>query len=138
MFGDEELGNIKTETKHFKERFISKPFKGIVESSFYSPEYDITLYKMETDQLASLTKPVITCNLADDGSFKIDSEYLGEKLDSFVDYLKFNPDKITAHLDDFTVVALYKQEEKVYGSLFERTREEDQKDDYDINSPLIS
>lgn len=122
----------------YKERFISKPLKATVAASIYDPADDIVLYNMETDQKSSLTKPKINCTLADDGTLQLDQTVIGEKLDNFVTYLKFDPSNLTAHLREFTLATLYRQGDKVYGSIFEKAKTEDPFDDSEGNYPLIS
>jgi hypothetical protein len=46
---------------------------------------------------------------------------LGQKYDSYIRYFKFNPRRITAHLNDFYVFAIFKQNDLFYYSMFEHT-----------------
>lgn len=133
---DSNVGNIKDES--LVERFVAAQIKGKVSTSIYSPEYDISADIVETDQEAALVKPKIECTLTDDGQFSSDVVELGQKYDSFIRYFKFNPRRITAHLNDFYVFAIFKQNDLFYYSLFERTKADDPLDDYSASHPIIA
>lgn len=126
--GDAYPGNIKQESPFYVERFVAKSFKGNVSPTGYRPEYDITLFDIETDQKASLTKPSINCTLADNGVLTLSSNSLGEKLDNFVTYFAFNPGDITSHLNLFTLFMTFKQGSRFCCSLFEKTNKDDDRD----------
>ena len=136
--GDDLVGNIKTETAEFLERFVAKPIKGKVRATFYDPMFDITGTITETDQEAALVKPKILCTLTDNGTFTTDTKDLGQQHDSFIRYFKFNPNRISAHLNDFYVFAIFKQGDKFHYSLFERTSPDDPLDDYSASHPIIA
>lgn len=123
-----EQGNIKISSPYFIERFVCKPFKGQVFPTGYRPEYDITLFEMETDQLSALTKPSILCSLTDSGILTLEKNTIGEKLDNFVTYFKFNPETITGHLNDFTLIMTFKNNNQFCCSLVERTSPTDEGD----------
>jgi hypothetical protein len=124
-------GNIKDETAGHIERFITQSFKGVVNPTNFRPEEELTVYTMETDQLASLTKPGIECTLSDRGVLTLSDSVIGEKLDNYVSYLKFNPGNVTAHLNDFNLVAVFRQGTRVCGAFFETTNPDDP---YDIRT----
>lgn len=130
-------GNIKNEGADFIERFVTAPIKGRVTSSFYRPEYEVKGEVIETDQEAALVKPTILCSLSDDGQFIVDTKELGQKHDNFIRYFKFNPHRITAHLNDFYIFAIFKQGEQFHSSLFEKTFADDPYDDYSSSYPII-
>ena len=133
---DENLGIKKDEC--FLERFVAAPFKGKVAKNFYNPNRDINATIEESDQKASLVKPAILGTLADDGTFLVDNTEIGQQHDNFIKYIKFNPRNITAHLNDFFVFAIFKQEDKFYYSLFEQTVADDPLDDYSASYPIIT
>lgn len=136
--GDDNLiGNIKNEGKEFIERFVTSPIQGTVSTSLYDPKYEIVGEVIETDQEAALIKPTILCSLSDDGQLIVDEKELGQKYDNFIRYFKFNPHRITAHLNDFNIFAIFKQGEKFYSSLFEITSPDDPYDDYTSSHPII-
>ena len=135
---DTTVGNIKQDDYANVERFVAAGIKGKVNASIYSPEYDIVEETTETDQEAALVKPKIECTLTDDGKFSSDVTELGQKYDSFIRYFKFNPRRITAHLNDFYVFAIFKQNDLFYSSLFEVTNADDPLDDYSASHPIIA
>jgi hypothetical protein len=135
---DDMVGNIKIETEDFLERFVAKPIRGRVAATFYDPMFDISDTVIETDQEAALVKPKILCTLTDNGTFEPDTKELGQKHDSFIRYFKFNPRRISAHLNDFYVFAIFKQGDKFHYSMFERTSPDDPLDDYSASHPIIS
>jgi hypothetical protein len=63
---------------------------------------------------------------------------LGQKYDSYIRYFKFNPRRITAHLNDFYVFAIFKQNDLFYYSLFEHTNPKDPLDDYSASHPIVA
>jgi hypothetical protein len=131
-------GNIKDNSPERIERFVAAPIKGKVYESIYRPEYTISAEIEETDQEAALVKPKILCTLSDDGVFLADDLELGQKHDNFIRYLKFNPNRISAHLNDFYVFALFKKDDLFYSSLFEVTKADDPLDDYSASYPIIA
>ena len=135
---DDFVGNIKEDTPDKIERFVTAEIKGKVYPSIYNPDYDIIAEVVETDQSSALIKPKIECTLSDDGDFVIDETELGQKHDSFIRYLKFNPNRITAHLNDFNLFAIFKHDDLFYYSLFERTSADDPLDDYSASHPVIA
>ena len=135
---DDLVGNIKIETAEFLERFVAKPIKGRVHTTFYDPMFDISETIAETDQEAALVKPKILCTLTDNGTFAPDTKELGQQHDSFIRYFKFNPSRISAHLNDFYVFAIFKQNDKFHYSMFERTSPDDPFDDYSASHPIIA
>lgn len=135
---DDLVGNIKTETAEFLERFVAKPIKGRVYPTFYHPTFDISDTVTETDQEAALVKPKILCTLTDTGAFAPDTKELGQQHDSFIRYFKFNPRRISAHLNDFYVFAIFKQDDKFHHTMFERTLPDDPFDDYSDSHPIIA
>lgn len=138
-FQDSEfMGNIKDESAEKIERFVSAELKGRVYPSIYNPKYDISVEVTETDQEAALIKPKIECTLSDEGDFLTDEIELGQKHDNFIRYFKFNPRRITAHLNDFYVFAIFKKDDLFYYSLFERTNADDPLDDYSASHPIIA
>lgn len=132
------MSNIKIDAPEYIERFVAAEFKGRVNPSIYRPEYDITADIVETDQEAALVKPKIECTLTDDGYFTSDVVELGQQYDNFIRYFKFNPRRITAHLNDFYVFAIFKKDDLFYYSLFERTNPDDPLDDYSVSHPIIA
>ena len=52
--------------------------------------------------------------------------------------MKFNPNRITAHLNDFNLFAIFKHDNLFYYSLFERTSADDPLDDYSASHPVIA
>lgn len=135
---DDFLGNIKETNPEKIERFVTAEIRGVVHPSIYSPEYNIVAEVTETDQEAALVKPKIECTLSDDGKFLADEVELGQKHDNFIRYFKFNPQRITAHLNDFNVFAIFKKGDSFYYSLFERTKADDPLDDYSDSHPIIA
>ena len=131
-------GNIFDEAPGFIERFVAAEVKGKVTPSIYDPLYTIEADVVETDQKASLIKTQIECTLTDDGQFTTDVVELGQKYDNFIRYFKFNPRRITAHLNDFYVFAIFKQNDLFYSSLFEVTDPDDPLDDYSASHPIIA
>ena len=135
---DEAPGNIDNGLPEFVERFVAAEIKGKVTPSIYNPAYEIEADIVKTDQKASLIKTQIECTLTDDGQFTSDVIELGQKYDNFIRYFKFNPRRITAHLNDFYVFAIFKQNDLFYYSLFERTDADDPLDDYSASHPIIA
>lgn len=135
--GDDFVGNIKEETRDKIERFVSMPFTGVVHPTFYDPTLDFEVEQMETDQKAALVKPSILCALTDNGEFYTEVNELGQQQDNFIRYLKFNPNKITAHLNDFYIFAIFKQDDEFHATMFEKTNPEDPLDDYSVMHPMI-
>ena len=136
---DEHLGNIKEDTAVCVERFVAAELKGKVHSTFYDPTQDIIVDdETVTDQLDSLIKPTILCTLADNGEFSADTKELGQKFDNYIRYFKFNPRRITAHLNDFRTFAIFQQGDQFFYSQFERTNEQDPLDDYTESHPIIA
>lgn len=121
------------------ERFVSAEVKGKVYPTFYDPSYDLEFQEeFNTNQLSSLIKPTILCTLADNGEFSADTKELGQKFDNFIRYFKFNPRRITAHLNDFYTFAIFQQGDQFYYSQFEETDPDDPKDDYSESHPIIA
>lgn len=114
---DEAVNNVSQRV----ERFVTAEIKGKVLPSIYHPDDLIEVNFEETDQKAALTKPRIECTLTDNGQFTSDVKELGQKYDSFIRYFKFNPHRITAHLNDFYVFAIFKKDDLFYHSMFEQT-----------------
>lgn len=134
---DDFQGNI-VDTPDSIERFVARPIYGTVQSTFYNPSLDITATLEETDQLAALIKPQIQCTLTDIGLFASDERELGQQYDNFIRYLKFNPNRITAHLNGFYLFALFKKGDLFYSSLFEKTHSDDPFDDHSQSHPVIA
>lgn len=135
---DDFLGNIKDERPEMIERFVTKPIRGKVQPSLFDPLMEIEATPVETDQEAALVKPQILCTLTDTGLFSTDEKELGQQYDNFIRYFKFNPRRITAHLNDFFVLLLFKKDDLFYYSLFERTVADDPLDDYSVSHPIIA
>ena len=135
--GDDFPGNIE-DTPDTIERFVARPIYGTVQSTFYDPSSDITATLEETNQLAALIKPQIQCTLTDIGLFASDEKELGQQYDNFIRYLKFNPNRITAHLNGFYLFALFKKGDLFYSSLFEKTHSGDSFDDHSQSHPVIA
>ena len=133
-----EISNIKIDEPEYIERFVTAEIRGKVYSSVYDPALDITAEITETDQTAALVKTKIECTLTDDGIFTSDSVELGQQYDNFIRYFKFNPRRITAHLNDFHMFAIFKQNDLFYYSLFETTKADDPLDDYSASYPVIA
>lgn len=131
---DEDVNNVNKQV----ERFVAAEIKGKVSPSIYNPDETIEVNFEETDQKAALTKPRIECTLTDDGHFTSDVTELGQKYDSYIRYFKFNPRRITAHLNDFYVFAIFKQNDLFYYSMFEHTWADDPLDDYSASHPIIA
>lgn len=147
--GDEEEGNLPDDYNPFDaqeddtnyETFVSYSWQGSVKETYFTPdllegidEIQIT----DTSQTKALIKPAIDCRLADDGYFsltKTGDTSLGMYNDNFVRYLRFNPGQITAHLNEFYVFAIYKQNNLRVTVPFEQT-ESGAFDD--VTQPLIS
>lgn len=135
--GDEEEGNLPDDFSpfdddiesvlHSRETFISYSWTGIVSETYFTPDiFDgITGVQVtDTSQLKALIKPAIDCRLADDGYFTLEpgmDTTLGVYNDNFIRYLRFNPGKITAHLNEFYVFALFKQNDIIVPTAFEQT-----------------
>lgn len=138
---DEEEGNVPDIDLDTRETFISYSWKGKVTASFFTPDLldGIEVINVDTHQLSALIKPAIDCSLADDGFFMLNpnvSNNIGMYNDNFIRYFRFNPGQLTAHLQEFNLYLIFKQNEKIYLSFFEKTSEWDEKDD--TTCPLIS
>lgn len=121
------------------ERFVAAEVKGKVYPTFFDPTRDLELNDdADTKQLTSLIKPSILCTLADNGEFSADTKELGQKFDNFIRYFKFNPRRITAHLNDFYTFAIFQQGDQFYYSQFETTDPDDPADDYSESHPIIA
>lgn len=121
------------------ERFVAAEVRGKVYPTFFDPARDLVIDEnMDTFQLTSLTKPSILCTLADNGEFSADTKELGQKFDNFIRYFKFNPRRITAHLNDFYTFAVFQQGDQFYYSQFEETEADDPRDDYSESHPIIA
>ena len=134
---DEDEGNLPDDYSpfdndpdsvlHSRETFISQAWLGTVSSTYFKPDIFDGIDGVEltdTSQLRALIKPAIDCRLADDGSFTLEASMdnsLGVYHDNFIRYLRFNPGKITAHLNEFYVFALFKQNDKIVPAAFEQT-----------------
>lgn len=130
-------GNVKDE----EEIFVAAPWIGIVEKSIiYRPDLDIQVYQRETDQLKALTKPAIEGTLTDEGGLKFNTNILGRRGDRFITYIKFNPQLITQHLKEFTLIAAFKSATNtdIYYSLFEQVKADDVFDDVTESYPIIA
>lgn len=124
---------------HSKETFITYSWVGTVEETFFNPEIFDGIEGVQvtdTSQLKALVKPPIDCSLADDGFFSIQNidNSLGVYNDNFIRYLRFNPGKITAHLAEFYIFALFKQNDQLIPAAFEQTTGAFD----DISQPLIA
>ena len=135
---DDFVGNIKEDTPEKIERFVTQPIKGKVIEGLFDPSMEIEAEATETDQEAALVKPKILCTLTDIGVFSADEKELGQQFDNCIRYFKFNPRRITAHLNDFVVMLLFKKDDLFYYSLFERTVADDPLDDYSASHPIIA
>lgn len=131
---DEEVSNVDTRV----ERFVAAEIKGKVSPSIYHPDETIEINFEETNQKEALVKPKIECTLTDDGHFSSDVIELGQKYDNYIRYFKFNPRRITAHLNDFYVFAIFRQGDLFYSSMFEHTWPDDPLDDYSASHPIIA
>ena len=92
----------------------------------------------DTNQTKALIKPAIDCMLADDGYFALESgvsNNMGVYNDNYVRYLRFMPGRITTHLTEFYVFAIFKQNDIIVPVVFEQT--ESEKYD-DTTKPLIA
>lgn len=131
---DDEQGNIPDDYSPFEqssdnncETFISHSWFGTVSKTYFTPSLlegieDITI--TDTSQTKALIKPAIDCRLADDGYFALEAgmnSSLGVYNDNFIRYLRFNPGNITAHLNEFYVFAIFKQNENIFPVAFEQT-----------------
>ena len=136
---DENPGNIAEDTLVCIERFVAAEVKGTVRPTFYDPSMDIEVNdEADSNQLKSLIKPTILCTLTDNGEFSTDTNELGQKFDNFIRYFKFNPRRITAHLNDFYTFAIFKQGDQFFSSQFEQTDADDPNDDYSESHPIIA
>lgn len=138
---DEEIGNIPDTEMDMRETFISYSWKGKIKESFFYPDLldGVETIEIDTNQLNALIKPAIDCSLADDGFFALQpgvSNSLGLYNDNFIRYLRFNPGQLTAHLQEFNLYALFKQNDNIHISMFEKTNMFDPKDD--TTQPLIA
>ena len=115
-------GNVPDEGGHI-ERFVAKPIQGQVFPTFFNPKETLTVLNLQTQQKAALAKGAILATLTDDGTFILDDRELGQQFDSFTRYIKFYPERISKHLDMFTICAVFKQNETIACSLFETTQE---------------
>jgi hypothetical protein len=145
---DEEEGNLPDDYNPFEvkeedtnyETFVSYSWKGIVSETYFTPdllEGIESIQITDTSQTKALIKPAVDCRLADDGYFSLTSAdtSLGMYNDNFIRYLRFNPGQITAHLNEFYVFAVYKQNDLRVTVPFEQT-ESGAFDD--TTQPLIS
>ena len=129
-------GNVPDEGGHI-ERFVAKPIQGQVFPTFFDPKETLTVLELQTQQKAALAKGAILATLTDDGTFVLDDRELGQQFDSFTRYIKFYPERISKHLDMFTICAVFKQNDAIACSLFETTQE-NELDDWDAEQPLIA
>lgn len=145
---DDEQGNIPDDYSPFEqssdnnyETFISHSWFGTVSETYFTPNLlegieGVTI--TDTSQTKALIKPAIDCRLADDGYFALEpgmDSSLGVYNDNFIRYLRFNPGNITAHLNEFYVFAVFKQNENIFPVAFEQT-ETGAYDD--VTQPLIA
>jgi hypothetical protein len=138
---DEVVGNVPDLEVDMRETFISYSWKGKIKESFFYPDLldGVEAIEIDTNQLNALIKPAIDCSLADDGFFALQpgvSNSLGLYNDNFIRYLRFNPGQLTAHLQEFNLYALFKQNDNIHISIFEKTSVFDPKDD--TTQPLIA
>ena len=148
---DEEQGNVPDDYSPFddvsintyenvRETFISRSWYGTVTESYFTPNL-INLTNLpiaDTNQTKALIKPAIDCMLADDGYFALESgvsNNMGVYNDNYVRYLRFMPGRITTHLTEFYVFAIFKQNDIIVPVVFEQT--ESEKYD-DTTKPLIA
>lgn len=147
---DDDEGNLPDDYSPFddndsanensRETFISKSWLGSVQESYFTPSL-ISLDNLpltDTSQTKALIKPAIDCILSDDGFFTLESgvsNNMGVYNDNYVRYLRFLPGKITAHLTEFYVFGVFKQNETIIPVAFEQT--EANKFD-DVMKPLIA
>jgi hypothetical protein len=113
---------------------------GTVRETYFTPDLLEGIEGIEvtdTSQTRALIKPAIDCRLADDGFFSLETPdtSLGMYNDNYIRYLRFNPGNITAHLNEFYVFAIYKQNNTIVTVSFEQT-ETGAYDD--TTQPLIS
>lgn len=145
---DEDEGNlpddyspfIRVDNENVYETFISYSWLGTVRETYFTPDLLEGIESIEitdTSQTRALIKPAIDCRLADDGFFSLETPdtSLGMYNDNYVRYLRFNPGNITAHLNEFYVFAIYKQNNTIVTVSFEQT-ETGAYDD--TTQPLIS
>lgn len=124
-----------------EEDFVAAPWQGIVEESIiYKPTLDIQVLRRITDQKRALTKPRIDGRLSDFGILELSSLELGRQYDRFITYIRFDPDKISNHLNNFTVILAFKKDNRIYYSWCEPVNTEDKFDDTEDNKryPLVA
>lgn len=146
---DEDEGNLPDDYSPFEikeqntthETFVTYSWFGEVKETYFTPDLLEGIQEIsvtDTSQTRALIKPAIDCKLADDGYFELVNHTdtsLGMYNDNFIRYLRFNPGNITAHLNEFWVFAIYKQNDMLVSVPFEQT----QAGAYDdTTQPLIS
>ena len=136
-------GNVTKEL----EVFVCAPWVGKVDTStIYNPSLDIQVYRRHTDQKRALIKPAIEGTLTDEGELDFSTNILGRQQDRYIKYIKFNPQKITNHLHDFTLIAAFRSltttledGSPLLGySLFEEVQADDLYDDVTESYPIIA
>ena len=146
---DDDEGNLPDDYSPFEikeqntthETFVTYSWLGEVKETYFTPDLLEGIQEIsvtDTSQTRALIKPAIDCKLADDGYFELVNHTdtsLGMYNDNFIRYLRFNPGNITAHLNEFWVFAIYKQNDMLVSVPFEQT----QAGAYDdTTQPLIS
>jgi hypothetical protein len=80
------------------ERFVADAFKVNFADTGWEEPTAIQTPELETDQLRSLVKPVITAKLTDLGELTTSSSVLGSKYDSSVRFIAINKKELSSHL----------------------------------------
>ena len=107
---DDYEGNVSDQGKI--ERFVADALKvNFVDSGWQQPEI-IQPLDFETDQLRSLTKPVITAKLTDLGVLTTSSSILGNKYDSSIRFIAINKKELSSHLWDFNLFIQWHLQDK--------------------------
>ena len=136
-------GNVKKEL----EVFVCAPWIGKIDTStIYNPSLDIQVYQRHTDQKRALIKPAIEGTLTDEGDLDFSTLILGRQQDRYIKYIRFNPQKITNHLHDFTLIAAFRSLSTTLEdgspllgySLFEEVQADDLYDDVTESYPIIA
>ena len=129
-------GNVPDKT----EIYMTETITGTVEESWFDPRVLINYFDGDTYQRKALVKKWIDGTLNDYGIFRLNSKFLGVRADSYIKYIRFNHNKITAHLDEFQIFAAFYNAEtrEMYFSKFEKADPEDGYDHYEEGYPIIA
>ena len=94
------------------ERFVADAFKVKFTDVGWEEPTTIQEPELETDQLRSLVKPVITAKLTDLGELTTSSSVLGSKYDSSIRFIAINKKELSSHLWDFDLFIQWRLQDR--------------------------